>query len=111
MPCQVSYAGPAVARTRVSSHIGMDESFEDWEEFAWCHICKRSVVTLAVAGVVLEVQLSAAVRSYRHNTDLIGLLGSQDVLSVIMFEAAGIARSLHNAAAAAAAAPAVAATQ
>lgn len=93
-----SGAGPAAARTRVSGSIGMDESIEHWEEFEWCSICKRSVTIIAVAGGLLDAQLGLAVRFDRFNADLMDLLGSRDVLSLVVYEAAGIARDLHNAA-------------
>jgi hypothetical protein len=78
----------------------MDESIEHWEDFAWLDLCTRSVQTLAVAAGLLDAQLGVAVGFDRQNAHphLIGLLGSRDVLSLVVFEAAGIARSLHSAA-------------
>lgn len=53
---------------------------------------------LAIAAGLLDAQLGVAVRFDCHNPHLMGLLGSRDVLSLVVFGAADTASSLHNAA-------------
>jgi hypothetical protein len=67
-----------------------------WEDFEFFRVLAKSVTSLAVIGQRLDVHLRLAVGFARHNPHLMGLLGSQDVLSLVMYEAAGIARDLHN---------------
>jgi hypothetical protein len=91
-------AGAAAACTGFSSSIGMEESINNWEELTWLSICTRSVQTLAIAGRRFVRQLGITVRCDRDDPQEMSMLGSRDVLSVAVFEAAGVARSLHKAA-------------